>query len=286
MILLHLFPIQHTECATQATTLLYGGEDTVTTLDDISKIRLAMGQVKEPDAALTYLENHIRVHYPGWTLHEAGACVLAKVPQSIMALNDKLDMTRLPTILASCDGYVRNAAGALQHVAEFKVRIPFQAKPKSDTFVYTGKHCQPMSDVHLEHFCQCQFQMLVKDASTAYLVSHAPTPYGKTTIFRIERDDEWLNMALQILQYLQGEYISKRVSPPSELFGKLNATITQSYTDFMDLTVACITKANNTILSVSSVFNSAAGRNFLDDLPLDHHLRKEHPIQMHTGETK
>ena len=143
-------------------------------------------------------------------MHEIGGVVLGDLPAGI-ATEQAL---QLPRVIASCDAVIRDSSGSAIKIVEAKHRTPFVPTHQgSGTLVYLGRSAAPQQRVTCEQLAQCQFQMLVMDVRECDLISFS---LGSSRIFTLQRDDAWLQLALQRLQHMQTAYISQGNSPPPD----------------------------------------------------------------------
>lgn len=249
------------------------------------EICLKFGELKERDARLTYL-NHFKAHYPGCTLVEAGTAVLLEVPPSIANLSDgaaMINLAQLPRILASADDYIASADGMLHKTVEYKVVTPYV--PHSNGQFRFKADIVPHDKLKVEYFAQVQFQMLVKDLDAADFVSHAPVPGGLTNVFHVQRDNEWCNMALQLLQYFNVRYVQRGEAPPPDPYLS-DPAVQDTYIAFLERTVELASAAAANKHQLPSLFNHSCGRTFLDGLPPEDPLFEDYPLPWQEGTTR
>ncbi len=193
-------------------------------------------------------------------MHETGAVVLSSIPAEVAQLAS-VDMAKLPRIIASPDAIVRDSAtGEAHQIVEAKHRFLFVEA--EGLFTFMGKRRQPMKEISVEYFAQCQVQMLVTGVKRCDLVSYST---GGCKIFHIGRDDEWCSLALLLLQELQSQHISTKLpltpafylDAVRVLHGRL---LPQTIKSMRALSEQLVTEA-------PSAFNAAAKERFLDDMP-------------------
>lgn len=196
---------------------------------------------------------------PCLKMHETGAVALTSIPVGV-AQHASIDMAKLPRILASPDAIIKDTAtGKVQLIVEAKHRFPFVEGKGQFTFL--GKWRQPMKEVSVEYFSQCQLQMLVTGVERCDLISYS---VGGCKIFHISRDDSWCSLALLLLQELQSQCITARKLPTPafyrdtmrELHGKLLCRTIES--------MHALSKQR--VTEASSAFNRGAMDRFLDDM--------------------
>jgi hypothetical protein len=206
-------------------------------------------------------------------MHEIGAVVLDKIPASIAAAA-KVELKNLPRLMVSCDAVVRDSAAACSSgtpqrpafLVEAKHRFPF--RPAVEGFVFMGAAALPHTAITVEHFVQCQLQMLVLDTNRCDLISYSR---GTSTIFHVERDDEWCASALEMLQHMHINHILSGTEPPRNVY---EVHVPGLYSRFMQRTVHVMQlQQKRPTASVPSML-AKGGSPFLDDAPADNAHRK------------
>lgn len=140
--------------------------------------------------------------------------MLSAIPNGV-AQHAEIDVEKLPRIMASCDGIIRDSiTRQAELLVEGKHRFPF-VQGRDGLFTFMGRKRKPMAEVSVEYYAQCQLQLLVTGLQRCDLLSYS---IGSSTIFHIARDDEWCSLALQVLQEMQSQHISTRRQPTSASF--------------------------------------------------------------------
>ena len=195
------------------------------------------------------------------TVEEIGAVLLTRIPAAVASAGAP-ELAALPRIPASCDGVVRTADGAAWLV-EAKHRTPFAPPAKQrKELTFLGKSRKPQSAVTVNQYVQTQLQMLVMDMQRCDLISYS---LGTSTIFRIQRDNSWCSVALQLLALLERLYLKLGRVPPANVFDAEAAAL---HAELLQRTKEGMARlaAQKTTPVVSST-SANPGPPFLDDLP-------------------
>lgn len=194
-------------------------------------------------------------------LCETGAIVLTAIPDAV-AQHAAIDIKKLPRIMASCDGIIRDTSnGQALLLVEGKHRFPF-VQARDGLFTFMGKRRKPIAELSVEYYAQCQLQMLVTGLERCDLISYS---IGGSSIFHISRDDRWCSFALQILQHMQGQHISLKKQPSSAFYQSCEDGL---YDRFLQQTVHSMQALQKQRLTeVQSAFNCGAADRFLDHMP-------------------
>jgi hypothetical protein len=95
---------------------------------------------------------------------------------------------------------------------ELKYRCPFVlSKAATGEYYYQDQRCTPREQVPVDHFLQCQLQMLVTGLQWCDLVSYSPT--AGMVVHHIERHDRLCWLMLELLQAANETYLVKQRSP-------------------------------------------------------------------------
>jgi len=91
---------------------------------------------------------------PDLRMHETGAVVLSRIPESIAAICS-VQLQQLPHIMASCDAVVRDSSGSPQFLVEAKHRFPYRPVSKSsEKFRFIGSYAKPIEHISVEQYVQ------------------------------------------------------------------------------------------------------------------------------------
>ena len=84
----------------------------------------------------------------------------------------------MPRLMVSCDAVVRDSAAACgsgtpqRPAFRVEAKHRFPSRPAAKGFVFMGAAALPHSAITLEHFVQCQMQMMVLDTKCCNLISY------------------------------------------------------------------------------------------------------------------
>lgn len=157
------------------------------------------GLLHEPNGLRTYMQ-----HLPaGHRLHEASIEQLTALPSPIQNRIPQVSLAMIAPIAASCDAYVCDAEGNLQHLLEIKTVFPYALSNRDSGHYSWRQRIAPPRDVAAEHYVQVQIQMLVTGSSRADLLLMGPET---CSLFQIPRHDELCCLILRLLKYLTLTY--------------------------------------------------------------------------------
>jgi len=178
-------------------------------VDDIGQLRMEWGNRHEDRVKLLLLENNPFLH-----IRETGLHTLDR-SRAESALG--VDLQGLPEVAASPDGLLwfydheTSDISGLQ-VCEIKCRFPFAWSRKGwslSNFIQAERKPQAM------HYAQIQMQMLCSNTRAAQFISHS---VNGSRIFAIERNDDWLRLALLYLSEANKRYIQRSEEPEKNFF--------------------------------------------------------------------
>lgn len=212
-----------------------------------------------PAALLTYLEWLKNNNPEGLRVHEAGVAHMG--PEQLQRFN--MDDLTLPPVMASPAAFLVKA-GTRVGVVVVKVKSPFALRDaNSGDYYYRADKCQPLGQVPVETYLECQMHMVAVGVQRCDLVSY--THKAGTAIFQLVRNDRVCSHMLRLLSKVHCTYIAPQC-PPAGFRGSTRAPINDAgYADFLfDLGTAVNDATRVRDGLVASVFNKDKGTTFLD----------------------
>lgn len=144
-----------------------------------------------------------------------------------------------------------------------KCCFPFRlSNHRTGEYVYQGANKVPQAGIPVEHFLQCQLQMLVTDLPRCDLV-HYSSRCG-TYVFQLQRDDHLCKLMLGVLQDINAAYLKPRVTPKSADRSPVNGN--NKHTQFMEALIRSVKRAEQRRWEIPvSAFNPAQAHTYVDN---------------------
>ena len=191
---------------------------------DIHGVRCAWGKAQEP-ATLADLCDA----FPESVVFEVG---LVALEEKYMAETWGFQPGSLPPLASTPDGILlekghdlaeiselfQNLNGGCE-VIEIKNTCPFASSTNRRKAKYIFMDSGPRDQCHAQYVPQLQFHMLCTGLSSALLVSRSATKGMR--VFRVNKDEEYINMMLQIISVFWKEMVIPRVLPAKNVFRNL-----------------------------------------------------------------
>ena len=166
-------------------------------------VAMAWGGVQEATAVLALMNE-----FPKATAHEIGCALLESSSARIPAAWG-IDIGDLPLIGASPDAVLVRADGT-KEVVEIKNVCPFvDARGSKKGLFDIGNNKTPPVQIPASHMPQIQMEMFCTDTQVNNYVV-ASTFHG-VHMFRVQRNDEYIRLMLELLRNLELEVVRKMV---------------------------------------------------------------------------
>jgi hypothetical protein len=174
-------------------------------------VAMAWGGVQEATAVLALMNE-----FPNSCVHEIG-CALLESAGGRIPLSWGIDIRDLPLIGASPDALLVHSDGT-KEVVEIKNICPFvdskrgvgsSGKSSNTKSFEIGNNKTPPMQIPASHMPQIQMEMLCTDTQVNnYVVASA---FHGIHLFRVQRNDEYIKLMLELLRNLELEIIRKIV---------------------------------------------------------------------------